>query len=60
MNIRGVFLHLLADTLGSVIVVASALVVYYFEHWEYKNYVDPCLSIAMVILILISVYPLRK
>lgn len=28
MNMRGVFLHLLADALGSVIVIVSALVCY--------------------------------
>ncbi len=59
MNIHGVFLHLMADTLGSVIVVVSALVVW-LTNWEYKKYVDPCLSICMVTLIMISVYPLRK
>lgn len=59
MNLHGVFLHLMADTLGSVIVVVSALVVWLTD-WEYKKYVDPCLSMCMVTLIMISVYPLRK
>lgn len=30
MNMRGVFLHVLADALGSVIVIASAMVSYFF------------------------------
>ncbi|GAB6021249.1 hypothetical protein CHUAL_003864 [Chamberlinius hualienensis] len=57
MNMRGVFLHVLADALGSVIVVASALVIW-LSDWEYKYYVDPVLSIVMVLLILRSVWPL--
>lgn len=57
MNMRGVFLHVLADALGSVIVIASALVIW-LSNWEYKFYVDPVLSILMVILILRSVWPL--
>lgn len=57
MNMRGVFLHVMADALGSVIVVTSALVIWLTE-WEYKYYVDPILSIVMVMLILKSVHPL--
>lgn len=57
MNMRGVFLHVMADALGSVIVVASALVIW-LSDWQYKYYVDPVLSILMVLLILRSVWPL--
>jgi cation diffusion facilitator family transporter len=59
MNMRGVFLHVLADALGSVIVIISALIIWLTD-WEYKMYVDPLLSIFMVMLILASVYPLLK
>ncbi|ODM88497.1 Zinc transporter 1 [Orchesella cincta] len=59
MNIRGVFLHLMADALGSVIVIISALI-FWLTDWEYKLYVDPTLSVIMVVLILISVYPLLQ
>jgi len=57
MNMRGVFLHVMADALGSVIVIISAVIMWKTE-WEYKLYVDPGLSILLVILILKSVWPL--
>lgn len=59
MNMRGAFLHVLSDALGSVIVVISALVVWLTE-WKYKNYMDPALSIILVLLILKSVWPLLR
>jgi len=57
MNMRGVFLHVAADALGSVIVIISAIIMWQTE-WEYKYYVDPGLSILLVMLILRSVWPL--
>lgn len=57
MNMRGVWLHVMADALGSVIVIISALIMWLTE-WEYKKYVDPGLSLLLVILILKSVWPL--
>ncbi|XP_049888170.1 zinc transporter 1-like [Pectinophora gossypiella] len=59
MNMKGVFLHVLSDALGSLIVVGSALVVWLTE-WKYKYYIDPALSIVLVILILASVWPLLR
>ncbi|XP_049837813.1 zinc transporter 1 [Schistocerca gregaria] len=59
MNMRGVFLHVLADALGSVIVIASASVVY-LTSWSYKFYLDPALSLLLVVLILRSVWPLLQ
>jgi len=56
---RGVFLHLMADALGSVIVIVSALIIWQ-TNWEYRMYVDPLLSVVMVFIILYSVWPLRK
>lgn len=56
---RGAFLHVLSDALGSVIVVISALVVWLTD-WEYRFYMDPALSILLVILILHSVWPLLR
>jgi len=57
MNMRGVFLHVMADALGSVVVIISAVIMWKTE-WEYKLYVDPGLSLLLVILILRSVWPL--
>lgn len=59
MNMRGAFLHVLSDALGSVIVMISALIIKYTE-WEYKYYCDPALSMLLVILILHSVWPLLR
>ncbi|XP_026326358.1 zinc transporter 1 isoform X2 [Hyposmocoma kahamanoa] len=59
MNMKGVFLHVLSDALGSLIVVGSALIVWLTD-WEYKYYIDPALSIVLVILILASVWPLLR
>ena len=42
LNMRGVFLHVLGDALGSVIVIISALVIMFVEDdWKYK--VDPAM-----------------
>ncbi|XP_050672541.1 zinc transporter 1 isoform X3 [Leptidea sinapis] len=59
LNMKGVFLHVLSDALGSLIVVASALVVWLTD-WKYRSYIDPALSIVLVILILASVWPLLR
>lgn len=62
MNMYGIFLHTLADALGSVVVVISALIVKFVprdaedtKHWTV--YVDPTLSIIIVIIIAISAVP---
>lgn len=59
MNMRGVFLHVLSDALGSVIVIISALV-FWLTDWKYKYYIDPALSVLLVLLILNSVWPLLR
>jgi len=72
MNMRGVFLHVMADALGSVIVIISALIMWFLPSQEEKDngdlidipenqwtkYVDPGLSLMLVLLILKSVWPL--
>jgi len=59
MNMRGAFLHVLSDALGSIIVIISALIVWQTD-WKYKYYMDPALSLVLVILILHSVWPLLR
>lgn len=72
MNMRGVFLHVMADALGSVIVIISALIMWFLPCQEetedgefvdlpenqWTKYVDPGLSLMLVLLILKSVWPL--
>lgn len=59
MNIAGVFLHVLADALGSLAVIVSALVIMLTD-WQYKYFLDPVLSLAIVTIIMISTWPLLR
>lgn len=59
MNMRGAFLHVLSDALGSVVVMISASIMAYTD-WKYKYYCDPALSLFLVGLILNSVWPLLR
>ena len=38
---RGVFLHVMADALGSVVVCISAVIMWQAPDWPYTVYVDP-------------------
>jgi len=52
LNMRGVFLHVLGDALGSVVVIVSALVIKFVEEdWKYK--VDP--AMRQVLLNIVAV-----
>lgn len=55
-NMRGIFLHILADTLGSVGVVVSTLLI----KWTHFHIFDPIASIFIGTLILLSAIPLLK
>lgn len=55
-NMHGIFLHILADTLGSVGVIISTIIVK-FTGWKL---VDPITSMLIASLILISAIPLLK
>ncbi|CCD64570.2 Cation diffusion facilitator family protein 1 [Caenorhabditis elegans] len=47
VNIHGVWLHLLSDAFGSVIVMISAGFVYFLPTWKIAAYLDPILSISL-------------
>lgn len=53
---QGMFLHILADTLGSVGVICSSICVEYLD-WKAA---DPICSLFIAIMILMSVFPLLK
>ncbi len=53
-NMRGIFLHILADTLGSAAVVISTLLIHFY-HWPGF---DPLASCLIAILIFVSAIPL--
>ena len=59
LNINGVYLHILGDALGSVIVMISALIIM-LAHGTWTLYVDPAMSIVMVMIILKTSIPLLK
>ncbi|XP_076450375.1 proton-coupled zinc antiporter SLC30A1-like [Babylonia areolata] len=59
MNTMGIFLHVLGDALGSVLVIVSSLVVWKAEG-QWRHYVDPSLSIIMIIIILFTTLPVVK
>ncbi|XP_002163379.3 uncharacterized protein LOC100214485 isoform X1 [Hydra vulgaris] len=59
LNIRGVYLNILGDALGSVIVVISALIIMFVKA-DWTNYVDPAMSIISVSIILASSFSLLK
>ncbi len=56
LNLRGAFLHVVADTISSVGVIVAALVVYYC-HW---NWVDAVVSLAIAFWVSLSAIPLIK
>lgn len=55
-NMHGIFLHILADTLGSVGVIISTLLISYFGWAGF----DPLASIFIAIMIFLSAIPLLK
>ncbi|XP_017668316.1 PREDICTED: zinc transporter 10-like [Lepidothrix coronata] len=64
LNIRGVLLHVMGDALGSVVVVVTATIFYVRPLGDaacnWQCYIDPSLTIIMVIIILSSAFPLIK
>lgn len=52
----GIFLHILADTLGSVGVIFSSLLIHWFQWYR----ADAICSIMISVLIVLSVIPLLK
>ncbi|CAD5214590.1 unnamed protein product [Bursaphelenchus okinawaensis] len=61
MNMKGVYLHIVTDFIGSIIVILTASVSLWFPDLEFlKYYMDPSLSMIMVILIMTSTIPLVR
>lgn len=54
LNVKGAFLHMVADTLVSVGVVVSGIVIY-FTDWYF---IDPIIGICISLMIAITSYPL--
>ncbi|VDN01516.1 unnamed protein product [Thelazia callipaeda] len=61
LNMKGVFLHVLSDAIGSVIVIITALASWLLPGQKVlKLYLDPILSLIMVALIIASTLPLVR
>ncbi|KAI3388468.1 hypothetical protein SNEBB_009649 [Seison nebaliae] len=61
LNMRAVFLHVLADAIGSVIVLISGLIYMYTpEDQKWRLYIDPILSFCLVFIIVLSTLPILK
>lgn len=61
LNMRAVFLHILSDAIGSIIVICTALVSWLLPGYELlKLYMDPSLSIIMVLLMICTTLPLVR
>lgn len=56
---RGVFLHILGDFLGSVIAILSALVQKFVTH-PIRNYIDPLTTLIMIAILIYAAVPLLK
>lgn len=55
-NMYGIYLHILADTLGSAAVIASTILTHF---WKWSGW-DPLASFLIAVLILLSALPLVK
>ncbi len=56
INIRSAYIHLIGDSLSSVAVIISGILIYYFEWY----WVDPVITIAIGIYILIETWAILK
>nr|XP_033793548.1 zinc transporter 10-like [Geotrypetes seraphini] len=64
LNIRGVLLLVMGDALGSVVVVVTGTIFYVRplegNECTWQCYIDPTLTVLVVIIILASAFPLMK
>lgn len=60
MNIRGAFLHVLNDAMGSLIVVLAGLAMRQWPDKAWVNYIDPAASLLMISMIVVFTIPLCK
>ncbi|KRZ57858.1 Zinc transporter 1 [Trichinella nativa] len=60
MNMHGVFLHILGDALGSVIVIVNAIICWQVNNTSLRKYLDPSLSLFLALIITATTLPLFK
>ncbi|OAF71896.1 Solute carrier family 30 member 8 [Intoshia linei] len=59
LNMQGVALHIAGDTLGSIVVIISVLIIKYVKS-DWAQFVDPIISLLLVTIILCGTIPLFK
>jgi zinc transporter 1 len=57
VNTRGLWLHIIGDILGSLVVIISSITIK-FATGNFKYYIDPSVSLINVIIIFVITYPL--
>ena len=55
---HGVFLHIMGDAIGSVIVIVNSFVCWRVDSDVLNKYLDPCLSLVLVLIICVTTTPL--
>merc|ERR1711916_325343 len=58
-NMHAVFLHVMGDTLGSVAVIVSSLVIRY-TNWPNRTIIDPICSLVISVIIFLTSIPVVK
>jgi zinc transporter 1 len=58
-NMRGVFVHVLGDALGSIGVIISALIIW-LTKFDARFYFDPIMSVVIVAIIVTTTFPLMR
>ncbi|CAL6089933.1 Cation_diffusion facilitator family transport protein [Hexamita inflata] len=60
MAMHGVWIHVLGDFIGSIVVIASTLVQKFLPKWKGRLYIDPACSLVMCTILVHSSLPLLK
>uniref|UniRef100_A0A5S6QUL3 Cation efflux protein cytoplasmic domain-containing protein n=1 Tax=Trichuris muris TaxID=70415 RepID=A0A5S6QUL3_TRIMR len=60
MNMHGVFLHVLGDAFGSIIVIINAIICWQVDSPSLRRYLDPSLSLCLAMIITCTTVPLLK
>ena len=60
MNVRGAFLHVLNDALGSIVLILAGLAMLQWPDKAWVQYIDPVASLVMLSMIVIFTIPLCK
>ncbi|CAL6094734.1 Cation_diffusion facilitator family transport protein [Hexamita inflata] len=60
MAMHGVWIHVLGDFIGSIVVIASTLVQKFLPKWKGRLFIDPACSLVMCAILVHSSLPLLK